>query len=219
MAKGKRKVKVDMTGVESFVRCEEGEHIAVLKSIEEKPASSGNDMLTAAFEVIKGTSTGARVYDNFVLTEKALWKLKGFLEVLGMKADGRIVLDLDKLVGRTCIINVLHEEYNGSLKAKIDWYKKLEVDDEEDEDDDDEDDDIDDEDDEDDEEEEEEEEEEEKPQKGKKGAKKEDKKKEDKKKEDKKKPAAKSKGKKKQETEEDEDDEDDEDFDDDWDEE
>jgi hypothetical protein len=135
-----RKLKVNMTGVESYVKCAEGEHIAVLKEIEEKESQNGSDMLAAVFEVIKGSSTGARVFDNFVLTEKALWKLKGYLEAVGMKADGKIVIDLDKLVGKTCIINVLHEEYNGQTRAKIDGFKSLtqksESDDDEDDDDD-----------------------------------------------------------------------------------
>ena len=122
-----RKLKMDFTGVESFVKCAEGEHIAVLREVEEKSSSNGNDMLAVTFEVTKGTSTGAKLYDNFVLTEKALWKLKGYLEVVGVKADGKIVVDLDKLVGKACIISVSHEEYNGNTKARIDGYKKLEA--------------------------------------------------------------------------------------------
>ena len=137
------KLRVDFTGVESFIKCAEGDHIAVLKEIEEKVAvSSGADMLAVVFEVSKGTSTGARLYDNLVLSEKALWKLKGFLEVLGMKPDGKMNIDLSKLVGRACIVTVVYEEYNGSMKARIEGYRKLDVvaseDNDEDDDDDDE---------------------------------------------------------------------------------
>lgn len=132
------KIKLDMTGVQSFIKADEGEHIAVLKSMEEKVASTGADMLVAVFEVTKGVSKGARIYHNFVLSEKALWNLKGYLEVLGMKAEGRIVFDPDKLVGRVCIIEVVHSEYNGSIRANIDGFKRLESSEEfeEDEDDD-----------------------------------------------------------------------------------
>jgi hypothetical protein len=134
-----RKIKVDMTDVESYIRCEEGEHIVSLKEIEEGETQNGDDKLTAKFEVIKGNSTGAIIYETFTLTEKALWKFKQFLEVIGIKADGKIVLDLDKLIGKTCIVNVFHEEYNGSPKAKIDQYKKLDAAEDEDDEDDDED--------------------------------------------------------------------------------
>lgn len=126
---------MDFTDVESFIRCAEGEHIAILKSVEEKVASSGNDMLSVKFEVTKGSSTGAIVYDNFVLTEKALWKLKGYLETVGMKADGKVQIDLDKLLGKACIIQVKYEEYDGKQRSTIDGYKKFASSDVEDEDD------------------------------------------------------------------------------------
>ena len=127
---------MDFTDIESFIQCAEGEHIAILKEVEEKVSSTGNDMLSVKFEVTKGSSTGATVYDNFVLTEKALWKLKGYLEVVGMKATGKIQIDLDKLIGKACIIQVKYEEYDGKNRARIDGYKKfsagVEADDDED---------------------------------------------------------------------------------------
>ncbi len=135
----KRKLKVDMTGVESYSRCPEGEWLAKLATIEEGTVQgSGDDCLKAKFEVIKGSAKGANVFETFSLGEKALWKLKGFLEAIGMKANGKLSLDLDKLEGKVCIIDVIHEEYNGQKRAKISSYIKPE-DDEEDEDDDDED--------------------------------------------------------------------------------
>lgn len=176
-----RKLKVDFTDVESFVRCEEGKHVVRLMEIEETESSNGNPMLAAKFEVVKGESTGAILYDNFVLTDKALWKFKSYLSVIGVKADGRVALDLDKLEGKRCLVEVGHEEYNGSTRARITDYKKLQADPKEaDEDEVDED--------------EEDDEEEEAPPKKKKPAKKEEKK---------------SKKKSKPEPEEDEDDEDD----------
>ena len=134
------KKKVDFTGVENYTRCEEGQHIAKLVKIEEKETQAGDDMMVATFEVTMGESKGARVFENFVLTEKALWKLKGYLEAVGMKAEGKVVIDFDKLLGKACIIEVAHEEYNGTIRAKINEYKSLDQapDDDDDEDDDDE---------------------------------------------------------------------------------
>lgn len=131
-----RKIKVNMTGVESYTRCPEGEHLAKLKKIEEGTVQgSGDDCLKAQFEVIKGDGKGCLVFETFSLTEKALWKLKSFLEAAGTKADGKMVLDLDKLEGKTCIIDVIHDEYNGVKRAKIASYMKpSEVEDDDDED-------------------------------------------------------------------------------------
>ena len=120
-----KKLKLDFSGVESFVKCAEGQHIVKLVEIEENESQAGNDMLSATFKVVKGQSTGAVLYDNFVLTEKALWKLQSFLVAVGMKADGKMMLDLDKLVGKTCIVEVEHEEYDGKTRARIQEFKKL----------------------------------------------------------------------------------------------
>lgn len=120
-------VKVDFSGVESYIKCDEGEHVAVLKKTELKTSEAGNDMIACTFEVVAGASTGARVFDNFVLTEKALWRLKTYLECIGIKADGKLKLDLDKMTGKKLIIGVSHEEYNGQTRARITDFKKLEA--------------------------------------------------------------------------------------------
>lgn len=193
MAKSNRKLKVDMTGVESYTRCSEGEHLAKVKKVEMGTVQgSGDDCIKAVFEVLKGADKGCQVFETFSLSEKALWKLKSFLQAIGIKADGKLTLDLDKLEGKICVIDVIHEEYNGQKRAKISSYLKESAEDEdEDEDDEEEDDDEDDED----------EEEEEPPKKSTKKSSK------------KTAPAKSGKKSKKSEPEEDEDDEDD-----DWDE-
>lgn len=120
-------LKVDFTGVESYIKCEEGEHVAVLKKTEVKTSEAGNDMIACTFEVVSGASAGANVFDNFVLTEKALWRLKTYLECIGIKADGKLKLDTDKMMGKKCIIEVAHEEYKGQTRARIQGFKKLEA--------------------------------------------------------------------------------------------
>ena len=137
-----RRKTIDMTGVESYTRCPEGEWLARLSSIEEGTVQgSGDDALKARFEVIKGSAKGCNVFETFSLTERALWKLKSFLEAVGMKANGKITIDLDKLQGKVCVIDVIHDEYNGQKRAKIASYLKPEDEDDidtEDEDDEDE---------------------------------------------------------------------------------
>lgn len=140
-----RRMKVDMTGVESYSRCPEGQFPAKLVKLEEcSIQGSGDDGLKAKFEVTSGSGKGSNVFETFSLAEKALWKLKMMLEAMGMKAVGKMTLDLDKLEGKSVGIEVVHDEYNGRKQAKIAQYLKLseledtEVD-EDDEDDDDED--------------------------------------------------------------------------------
>lgn len=120
-----RTKKLDFTGVESFARCSEGVHTAKLVGIEEAITQAGDDMLKATFEVVSGQDKGCRVFDNFTLSDKALWKLKQFLVAISVKADGKVAIDLDRLIGKVCDITVIHEEYNGVTRAKISDYQKL----------------------------------------------------------------------------------------------
>ena len=119
-----RTVKVDMTGVETYSKASEGIHTAKVTEILEKTSQGGDPMLQFAFEIIKGEDKGCKVFESFVLTDKALWKLKSFLQAIGMKAEGKLKLDLDKLIGKICDIEVFWDEYNGQTRAKIsDYYK------------------------------------------------------------------------------------------------
>lgn len=119
-----RKVKVDFTGVEAFQRVSEGIHHAKISDIQEKTSQGGDSMLQVAFEVTSGEDKGNKVFDNLVLTDKALWKFKSLLQVLNMKCDGKVAVDLDKMIGKTLDINVTHEEYNGQIRARVSDYMK-----------------------------------------------------------------------------------------------
>lgn len=116
--------KLDFTGVESYTKASEGIHTAKVAEILEKTSQGGDDMLQFKFEIIKGDDKGSAVFESFVLTDKALWKFKAFLQAIGMKADGKLKIDLDKLIGKVCDIEVFWDEYNGQTRAKIsDYYK------------------------------------------------------------------------------------------------
>lgn len=121
-----RRMKIDMTGVESYSRCPEGQFPAKLIKLEECTIQgSGDDGLKAKFEVTGGSGKGCGVFETFSLGEKALWKLKMMLESMNIKANGKMTIDLDKLEGKTCGIEVVHDEFNGQKRAKIAQYLKL----------------------------------------------------------------------------------------------
>lgn len=132
-----RKVKIDFTNVEAFQRASEGVHHVKISDIQEKNTQGGDPMLQVAFEIVSGDDKGVKVFDNLVLTDKALWKFKSLLQIIGMKCDGKVAVDLDNMIGKTLNINVTHEEYNGQIRARVSDYLKPGVDkynDDEDED-------------------------------------------------------------------------------------
>lgn len=131
------KKKIDFSGVETFQRAPEGTHTARVVEMEEATFQSGNEGFKVAFEITKGAGKGARVYENFPLAENSLWKLKSLLEAVKIKADGRIMLDTNKVVGKTLEIDVYHEEYEGRTRARLGEMRRLgagKVEDDDDED-------------------------------------------------------------------------------------
>lgn len=119
-----RKVKIDFTNVESFQRASEGIHHVKIADIQEKNTQGGDPMLQVAFEIVSGDDKGVKVFDNLVLTDKALWKFKSLLQIIGMKCDGKVAVDLDNMIGKSLNINVTHEEYNGQIRARVSDYLK-----------------------------------------------------------------------------------------------
>lgn len=123
-----RTLKLDMTGVENYSRVNPGQHVAKLIEIDDdKTTGEGDQMLVITFEVTKGADKGSTIRCNFPMNDKSLWKFKGLLTAIGIKADGKIRIDLDKLIGKVCIIEVVEGEYNGKPKSEIDSFKKLEA--------------------------------------------------------------------------------------------
>lgn len=134
-----RKRKIDFTGVEAYNRPAEGIHKVRIAKVEEATSQGGNEMFKVSFEVIDGPSKGCRAIENYPLIDTALWKLKSLLQAVGMKADGRVQIDLDKLEGKVLDIVVADEEYNGQTRARVKETRRAqaEVEPEEEEDDDD----------------------------------------------------------------------------------
>nr|DAK45736.1 MAG TPA: Protein of unknown function (DUF669) [Caudoviricetes sp.] len=125
MAKAKRKMKLDFTGVETFNMPAEGVHKVKIEKIEETVSQGGNDMFKVTFVVTAGASKGCKVIENYPLIDTALWKLKGLLEAIGMKADGRVQIDLDKMEGKTLELTVKYEEYEGKDRARVAETRKI----------------------------------------------------------------------------------------------
>lgn len=131
----------DFTGVETFQRAPEGVHSAKVTKIDEVTFQGGNVGFKITFEITAGAGKGARVIENYPFVDAAMRKLKAFFEACGIRANGRISVDIDKLIGKAVEITVNHEEYNGQLRARIQEVNKLtpkaaaeDADDEDDED-------------------------------------------------------------------------------------
>lgn len=122
--RGKRSdITVDFTGIEAGGGgrlIPEGECVLEVVSIEEKLSRNDNPYLAWKWKVPSGDYKGATVYDNTSLQPQALWRLKGLLEAMGVDVGaGKQGLNFGELTGKTCKVEIAHEEYQGKKKSRI----------------------------------------------------------------------------------------------------
>ncbi len=102
-----------------------GEYNFLVVSVEKTYAkSSGNPMLKVRLDL---QGADGSVFDNLVISEKAMFKLVTFFESIGLKKKGEeLSLSIgdaaDKAVGLEGFCKIKHETYNGEKRAKVDKY-------------------------------------------------------------------------------------------------
>lgn len=111
---------LDFTGVENTNYIPEGIHTVRVKDAQFSKASTGSDQLEVTFE----TADGATRKMWYNLLPQALWKVKGFLECIGIPCEGRIKLNTKAIIGKTCQITV-EPDLNDNTKQVITRVSKL----------------------------------------------------------------------------------------------
>lgn len=114
--------ELDFTGIESSNLIPEGTHTVVVSDAEFKKASTGSDQLQVTFK----TADGAVRSSWYNLQPQALWKLKGFLETIGIPCEGKIKLNTKTIIGKTCQITV-EKDPNDTTKLIITRTAKMEA--------------------------------------------------------------------------------------------
>lgn len=102
-----------------------GEYNFMVVDIEKTYAkSSGNPMLKVRLDL---QGADGCVWDNLVISEKAMFKLITFFESVGVKKKGEpLTMPIGEAAARAVNCEgrckIKHEEYNGKLGAKVDKY-------------------------------------------------------------------------------------------------
>ena len=110
-------LNLDFSSVQSNnVLLDEGMYNLTLESIEEKTSSTGKQMLLVRF---REETTQTALFENYVLTENCLWKLKELLSAAGLECSGAVDLDTDELIGLMFKAKVVQDDYNDSKVNRI----------------------------------------------------------------------------------------------------
>ena len=112
----------DFSEISEFQLVAEGIHPARVIDFEKVISkSSGNPTYEWQFMVTDGVSKGQEIKFWTSLQPSARWKAAACLQAIGIKAQGSIVrFTKADVVGKLCMIKVVHEEYNGRMTNKID---------------------------------------------------------------------------------------------------
>lgn len=111
-------LNLDFSNVPSREALEEGVYTLQIAKAEETLSSTGNPMLKLEFDVM-GVDGNRKLWDNYVLIDKCLFKVQELFKAIGLDANGIVEMDVQELVGQQVQAKVVQEEYNGDVVNRI----------------------------------------------------------------------------------------------------
>lgn len=111
-------LNLDFSNVPSREPLEEGVYSLRIAKAEETESSTGNPMLKVEFDVM-GVEGNRKLWDNFVLIDKCLWKVQELFKALGIDTEQVVTMDPQELIGQEVQAKVIQEDYNGDTVNRI----------------------------------------------------------------------------------------------------
>ena len=111
-------INLDFSSVPSREPLEEGVYHLQIAKVEETNSSTGNPMLKVEYNVL-GVEGNRKLWDNYVLIDKCLWKVKELFDALGIDTSELVEMDVTELVGLEVQAKVIQETYNGDIMNRI----------------------------------------------------------------------------------------------------
>lgn len=124
-------IRVDFTGVSTEGGgkvVDEGQYRVEVTDATEEESNEGKPYIKVVMKIDDGGDfDGVKIYDNMSLQPQALWKLRSFMENLGIETpEGPMDIDLDELIGASVMIDIIHESYKGKPKNRVNDYSPVE---------------------------------------------------------------------------------------------
>ena len=111
-------INLDFSSVPSREPLEEGVYHLQIAKVEETNSSTGNPMLKVEYDVL-GVEGNRKLWDNYVLIDKCLWKGKELFDALGIDTSALVEMDVNELVGLEVQAKVIQETYNGDIMNRV----------------------------------------------------------------------------------------------------
>lgn len=123
-------LNLDFSNVPSREPLEPGWYAARIEAVEEKLSSTNKPMIVLTY-LITGDANGEpvegnrKIFENLVLVENCLWKVKSVFSALGIPTEDICELDTDELVGMELAIKLVQETYQGEIRNYTKGCKSL----------------------------------------------------------------------------------------------
>lgn len=111
-------LNLDFSSVPSREPLDEGVYHLQIAKVEETTSSTGNPMLKVEYDVLE-VEGKRKLWDNYVLIDKALWKVKELFDALGIDTSALVEMDVSELVGMEVNAKVIQEAYNGDVLNRV----------------------------------------------------------------------------------------------------
>ena len=111
-------INLDFSSVPSREPLEEGVYHLQIAKVEETNSSTGNPMLKIEYDVM-GVEGNRKLWDNYVLIDKCLWKVKELFDAIGIDTSALVEMDVNELVGLEVQAKVIQETYNGDTMNRV----------------------------------------------------------------------------------------------------
>ena len=111
-------INLDFSSVPSREPLEKGVYHLQIAEVEETNSSTGNPMLKVEYNVL-GVEGNRKLWDNYVLIDKCLWKVKELFDALGIDTSALVEMDVNELVGLEVQAKVIQETYNGDIMNRV----------------------------------------------------------------------------------------------------
>lgn len=111
-------LNLDFSSVPSREPLEEGMYSLTVAKAEECTSQSGNPMLKLEYDV-NDVEGNRKLWDNYVLIDKCMWKVKELFDALGIDTSAIVDIDVTELVGLQVNAKVIQETYNGDIVNRI----------------------------------------------------------------------------------------------------
>lgn len=111
-------LNLDFSSVPSREPLEEGVYHLRIANVEETTSSTGNPMLKVEYDVMD-VDGNRKLWDNYVLIDKCLWKVKELFDAIGVDTSELVEMDVTELIGMEVNGKVIQETYNGDIVNRI----------------------------------------------------------------------------------------------------